>query len=81
MARAASGPSSSSSEATARRGGWFAHDPVLVRARRRVVAIEYRLGCKLGALGAIQRMERALEPPPKEDISVERGYAVGTGCG
>ena len=66
-ARAARGPAAAAA-ATTRRGGRFAHDPVLVRARRRVLAIEYRLGCKLGALGAIQRMERALALPPKEDL-------------
>ena len=57
-------PSSEASPTTGR----FAHDPALVRARRRVVAIEYRLGCKLGALGAIQRMEHTLEPPLKEEL-------------
>ena len=40
---------------------WFKHDPRLLSARRRVVALEYRLGCKLGVLSAIAEMSSHLE--------------------
>ena len=35
-------------------------DQILLRARRRVVALEYRLGCKLGVVSAIEAMQAVL---------------------
>jgi hypothetical protein len=44
----------------ARASAQFDFDPALLRARRRVVALEYRLGCKLGAVSAVDTMQEEL---------------------